>query len=79
MKISYDPNYSIAYIRLREKFSEVETNRISDELNIDISPDGKVYGLELLNANEQLQIESEPEFTLTNLSTTKSTSFPFQF
>ena len=28
--------------------------RISDELNVDIAPDGTVYGIELLNANEQL-------------------------
>ena len=55
MKISYDP-YNIAYIQFREKASEVETIRISDEVNIDISPDGKIYGIELLNANEQLPI-----------------------
>jgi uncharacterized protein YuzE len=41
-------------LRLRPKKSEVETIRISDELNIDIAPDGSVYGIELLNANEQL-------------------------
>ena len=28
--------------------------RISDELNIDIAPDGTVYGIELLDANSQL-------------------------
>ncbi|MFZ8802818.1 MAG: DUF2283 domain-containing protein, partial [Candidatus Calescibacterium sp.] len=48
--------YNIAYIQFREKASEVETIRISDEVNIDISPDGKIYGIELLNANEQLPI-----------------------
>ncbi|MFH1610100.1 MAG: hypothetical protein ABID40_05700, partial [Candidatus Bipolaricaulota bacterium] len=37
-----------------EKMAEVETLRISDELNIDLAPDGAVYGIELLNANEQL-------------------------
>jgi uncharacterized protein YuzE len=41
MKINYDPKYNIAYIQLREKSSEVENNKISDELNIDIAPDGK--------------------------------------
>ncbi|ODS32479.1 MAG: hypothetical protein SCARUB_02380 [Candidatus Scalindua rubra] len=56
MKLSYDPRYNIAYIQLREKPNQVETIRISDELNIDISADGKIYGIELLNANEQLQI-----------------------
>ena len=46
---------NIAYIRFREKTEEVETIPISDEMNIDIAPDGSVYGIELLNANEQLQ------------------------
>ena len=55
MKLSYDPRYNIAYIRLREKTAEVETIRVSDELNVDLAPDGTVYGIELLNANEQLR------------------------
>ena len=55
MKLSYDPRYNVAYIRLREKTAEVETIRVSDELNVDLAPDGTVYGIELLNANEQMR------------------------
>jgi uncharacterized protein YuzE len=33
---------------------QVTTIKISDDMNIDIAPDGTVYGVELLNANEQL-------------------------
>ena len=55
MKLTYDPRYNIAYISLKEKSAEVETIRVSDALNIDIAPDGTIYGIELLNANEQLQ------------------------
>jgi uncharacterized protein YuzE len=55
MRLTYDPRHNVAYIRLRERRAEVETIRVSDELNIDIAPDGKVYGIELLNANEQLR------------------------
>jgi uncharacterized protein YuzE len=55
MKLSYDPRYNVAYIRFREKTAEVETIRVSDELNVDLAPDGTVYGIELLNANEQLR------------------------
>jgi len=54
MEITYDPRYNIAYIRLREKTGKVETLKISDEMNVDISADGRVYGIELLDANEQL-------------------------
>jgi uncharacterized protein YuzE len=54
MQLTYDPEHNIAYIRLREKTGEVETIRISDEVNIDLAADGHVYGIELLNANAQL-------------------------
>jgi uncharacterized protein YuzE len=54
MKLTYDPRYNIAYIRFRAKGAEVDTIRVGDELNVDLAPDGTVYGIELLNANEQL-------------------------
>jgi uncharacterized protein YuzE len=55
MKLTYDPKRNIAYIRLREPSVEVETIRLSDEVNVDIGPDGAVYGIELLDANAQLR------------------------
>ena len=55
MRICYDPRYNIAYLRLMTKFSEVESIRISNELIVDMTPDGTIYGFEFLNANEQLQ------------------------
>lgn len=54
MTLTYDPTHNIAYIALRDKTEQVETIVISDELSIDLAPDGAVYGIELLNANEQL-------------------------
>ena len=54
MKLTYDPRRNIAYIRLQEKTPQAETIHVSDELNIDLAPDGTVYGIELLNANQQL-------------------------
>jgi uncharacterized protein YuzE len=56
MQLSYDPRRNIAYLRLREPAgSQVETIHLSDELNVDLAPDGTIYGIELLNANEQLR------------------------
>jgi uncharacterized protein YuzE len=56
VQLSYDPRRNIAYLRLRELAgAQVETVRLSDELNVDLAPDGTVYGIELLNANEQLR------------------------
>lgn len=72
MKLTYDPRYNIAYIRLHEKPSEVETVKISEELNIDMAPDGTIYGIELLNANEQLEREDHGKLVIVNESTGKT-------
>ena len=66
MKLSYDPRYNIAYIRLYDKPAEVETIRISDALNVDLAPDGTVYGIELLNANEQLFARDQGKLVVIN-------------
>jgi len=72
--MTYDPRYNVAYIHLRDKPEEVETIRISDELNVDIAADGTVYGLELLNANHQLAIGPRGELVVVNESSGASTS-----
>lgn len=69
MRLTYDPRYNIAYLRLHEKTSEIETLKISDELNIDLAPDGTIYGIELLNANEQLRKEDEGKLLVINEAT----------
>ena len=69
MRFTYDPRHNIAYIRFHEKQAEVETIRISDELVIDMAPDGTVYGIELLNANEQLQREDTGKLLFINEDT----------
>lgn len=66
MKLTYDPRHNIAYIRLHEKKEAVETIHLSDEMNVDIACDGTVYGIELLNANEQLKVEDGPMLIIEN-------------
>lgn len=66
MKLTYDSRLNIAYLRLHEKTAEVETIRVSDELNVDLAPDGTVYGIELLNANKQLQGADEGALVIVN-------------
>jgi uncharacterized protein YuzE len=53
-------------ISLKEKPAQVETLHISDELNIDLAPDGTVYGIELLNANAQLSTGNGGEIIIVN-------------
>jgi len=68
MKLTYDPRYNIAYLQLHEKTDQVqvETIRVSDELNVDIAPDGTVYGIELLNANVHLGAEDQGKLVVIN-------------
>ncbi len=66
MKLTYDPRYNVAYFRLKDKVEGVETIRVSEELNVDLAPDGTVYGIELLNANEQLKGRDEGKLIVIN-------------
>ncbi|MEW6668682.1 MAG: DUF2283 domain-containing protein [Thermodesulfobacteriota bacterium] len=66
MKLTYDPAHNIAYLRLHEKREQVDTIRVSDEMNVDIAPDGTVYGIELLNANAQIEAEDDGNLVVIN-------------
>ncbi len=66
MQLTYDPRHNIAYLRLQEKIDQVETIRVSEELHIDLAPDGTVYGIELLNANQQLHAEDQGKLIVIN-------------
>jgi uncharacterized protein YuzE len=77
MRFTYDPRHNIAYIRFHEKGAEVEAIRVSEELIIDIAPDGTVYGIELLNANEQLKREDGGKILFINESTNERAEVPF--
>jgi uncharacterized protein YuzE len=77
MKLTYDARHNIAYLRLHEKAGrQVETIRLSDELNVDLAPDGTVYGIELLNANEQLRGEDGGNLILVNEAEGKQQRIP---
>lgn len=54
MDIRHDPVNNIAYIRFMPNMTGIETIELSGDVNIDLAPNGQLYGIELLNANEQL-------------------------
>jgi uncharacterized protein YuzE len=66
MKLTYDPRYNVAYLCLQEKSGEVETVQVSDQLNIDLAPDGTVYGIGFLNANQQLGGDPQGKLLVVN-------------
>ena len=76
MRFTYDPRQNTAYIRFQQKRDDVETIRVSDELVVDVAPDGKIYGIELLNANEQLGHEDSGKLLLINEATNDRAELP---
>jgi uncharacterized protein YuzE len=76
VKFTYDPRYNIAYLRFREKQTEVDAVRLSDELVVDMAPDGTLYGIELLNANEQLRRDETDKLLIVNEATGEQVEFP---
>ena len=55
MTLTYDLEHDVAYLRLGAPGPLVETVRVSDDVNVDLGPDGTVYGIELLHATAQLR------------------------
>ncbi|MCX8103829.1 MAG: DUF2283 domain-containing protein [Candidatus Bipolaricaulota bacterium] len=78
MRLTYDPRYNIAYLYLKERPVEVETIKVSEELNVDIAPDGTIYGIELLNANEQLAGIDTGKLRVINNATGKQIEVPLE-
>lgn len=76
MKFSYDPRQNIAYIQFQSKSSEIESVKISDELIVDLATDGTVYGIELLNANEQLGRGEKGSVLIVNEATGQEVEVP---
>lgn len=75
MRVEYDPQYNIAYLRFLDSPAvDVQTLHLSEELNIDLMPDGRLYGIELLNANEQLFRPDAGQLLLNNRQTGQSQS-----
>ena len=54
MKIDYDPEVDALYIRFGEGPAEVTTQRLTDEVAIDYDADGRIVGIEILDASESV-------------------------
>jgi uncharacterized protein YuzE len=63
-------------LRLHQKKAQVDTIRVSDEMNVDIAPDGTVYGIELLNANAQIEAKDDGRLVVINETLGKRQELP---
>ena len=52
MKIRYDPSVDALDIRIIEENLECEVIHLSDQVSVDIGPEGKLVALEILDASE---------------------------
>ncbi len=76
MRLTYDPDHNVAYLRFRDKPAEVETVRVNDEVNVDITADGNLYRIELMNANSQLAGDADGTLVLINELSGERISMP---
>lgn len=52
MKITYDPGVDALYIWFIDEPVQVTTQRLSEEVAVNYAPDGRIVGIEILDASE---------------------------
>jgi uncharacterized protein YuzE len=52
MRITYDPQVDALYIRFVDEPVEVITHRLSEDVAVNYAPDGRIVGIEILDASE---------------------------
>ena len=71
MKINYDLKCNVGYLTFKDKKEEVNSIKLSEDLIIDMAPDGTIYGIELLNVKEQIFGDNLKQLLLLNENTGK--------
>jgi uncharacterized protein YuzE len=66
MKIEYDRDADALYVRLQEKYV-ARTAEIEDGLNLDIDDEGKLIGLEVLDATRRYSLSDIFNISTENL------------
>jgi uncharacterized protein YuzE len=63
MKIYYDNEVDAVYIKLGD-FSPEGVTELSAGINLDITPEGKLVGIEILNASIKMDIQTILSYSL---------------
>ncbi len=70
MKISFDPQVDALYIRFTDEAAEVTTHRLSEDVAVNYAPDGRIVGIEILDASEYVfRRGEEPQIEVHNVAT----------
>lgn len=58
MQIHYDSKTDLLYLRLDERKQDVTNTRLSEDIVLDLGPDRRIVGIEILDASKHLNLES---------------------
>ena len=58
MNIQYNNKTDLLYIRIDETHQEVTNKRVSDDVIMDIGKDGKIIGIEILDASKNINLKN---------------------
>lgn len=58
MKLSYDTKYDILYIKFAERAEKVTSKSIDEDITLDFDEEGKIAGIEILDASTHVDIGS---------------------
>lgn len=68
MKITYDREADALYIRLLNGTTNVRVDRVSEDVACDVDEDGRVVGIEILNASSVFDHPQSPSVELDYLA-----------
>ncbi|MBN2108097.1 MAG: DUF2283 domain-containing protein [Deltaproteobacteria bacterium] len=58
MNISYNDQTDLLYIRMDDSKQDVVNQRVTDDVVLDIGAEGKIIGIEILDASKNIHLDS---------------------
>lgn len=74
MKISYDVKRDLLYIRFDERKQPLINRRLDEDIVLDIGEDGRIVGIEILDASKRVRLEALLPVELQTLGTESAKS-----
>jgi uncharacterized protein YuzE len=69
VRIKYDSDVDALYIRLLDEAVQVTTHRLTEDVAVNYAPDGRVVGIEILDATQNVfRSGSSPSISLENVA-----------
>ncbi|MCS7152119.1 MAG: DUF2283 domain-containing protein [Endomicrobia bacterium] len=58
MNIFYNDKTDLLYVRFDDEKHEIVNKRVSDDIVVDIAENGKIIGIEIMNASKVIPLEN---------------------